>query len=269
MRRALILVAILAALPKSGVAQGGETGFLNRSLEDQGTPRHYQVFVPRSYDPTQEWPVVLFLHGGAQQGTDGYRPTRSGIGEAIRLNPELFPAIVVFPQVQPDHQWTGSEAEFALRTLDAAEREFSTDKARVYLTGLSRGGRGAYYIAYRHASRFAAIVVGAGRVGPAGSRRTNGTLWIESSPVVPDTDGDTFAALAERISDVPLWIFHGDEDAVIPVEDSRRLFAALEARGAPVRYSELPGVGHTAPVWDGAYQPQVVEWLFSHRRSGG
>jgi predicted peptidase len=269
MRRALILVAILAALPNSVVAQRVETGFIDRTLEDRGTVRHYQVFVPRSYDPTQQWPLVLFLHGGGQQGTDGYRPTRSGIGEAIRLNPERFPAIVVFPQVRPEHQWTGDEAEFALRTLDAAEHEFNTDPDRVYLTGLSRGGRGSYYIAYRHASRFAAVLVAAGRVGPAGLTRTNGALWLENSPVVPDADGDTFAALAERISDVPLWIFHGDQDAVIPVEDSRLLFSELEARGAPARYSEFPGVGHTAAVWAAAYQSaQVIEWLFSHRRSG-
>jgi predicted peptidase len=268
MRRALLLVATLAALPASVVAQRVETGFLDRTLDDRGTARPYQVFVPRSYDSSQQWPIVLFLHGGAHQGTDGYRPTRTGIADAIRLNPERFPAIVVFPQVRPEHQWTGDEAEFALRTLDVAEREFTTDPDRVYVTGLSRGGRGSYYLAYRHASRFAAILVGAGRVGPAGLTRTNGALWLENSPVVPDTDGDTFAALAERISDVPLWIFHGDQDAVIPVEDSRRLFSELEARAAPVRYSELPGVGHTAPVWDAVYESQVVEWLFSHRRSG-
>ena len=266
MRRALILVATLAALPAGVAAQRVETGFLDRALDDRGTPRHYQVFVPRSYDPARQWPVVLFLHGGGAQGTDGYRPTDAGIGIAIRMNPEPFPAIVVFPQVRPEHQWTGDEAEFALRTLDAAEREFNTDRDRVYLTGLSRGGRGSYYIAYRHASRFAAILVACGRVGPAGPRSvTNGTLWLENSPVVPDADGDTFIALAEQLRDVPLWVFHGDEDSVIPVEDSRRLIAALEAQSAPARYTELPGVGHNA--WDAAYRSaEVIEWLFAQSR---
>jgi len=130
-----------------------------------------------------------------------------------------------------------------------------------------RGGPGAYYLAYRHAPRFAAIPVACGRVAPAGLRRSNGSVWLENSPVVPESDGDPFVALAERLRDVPLWVFDGGEDAVIPVEDSRRLIAELEARGAPARYTELPGVGHDA--WDPAYQSsEVIEWLFSHRRSG-
>jgi predicted peptidase len=84
--------------------------------------------------------------------------------------------------------------------------------------------------------------------------------------VVPESDGETFGALAHRLRDVPLWVFHGDQDRVIPVEDSRRLILELEARGAPVRYTELPGVGHNA--WDPAYQSaEVIEWFFSHRRS--
>ncbi|MGI9628343.1 MAG: prolyl oligopeptidase family serine peptidase [Longimicrobiales bacterium] len=268
MRRVVLLVAALALLPHSVVAQRAETGFLDRSLEDDGTLRHYQVFVPRSYDAAREWPVVLFLHGGGAQGTDGYRPTHSGIGAAIRLAPERFPAIVVFPQVRPEHQWTGDEAEFALRTLDAAEREFNTDPDRVYLTGLSRGGRGSYYISYRHPSRFAAILAASGRVGPAGPNRVSGALWLENSPVVPDLEGDVFSALAERLQDMPMWVFHGDEDEVIPVEDSRRLVSELQVRGAPALYSELAGVGHNA--WDAAYQSaEVIEWLFNQRRSGG
>lgn len=266
MRRALIVLAAVLASPAFAAAQNVETGFLDRTLEDRGTVRRYQVFVPRSYDPGVQWPVVLFLHGGGAEGTDGIQPTSGGIGDAIRLTPERFPAIVVFPQVKEDHQWTGAEADFALRTLEEAEREFSTDPDRVYLTGQSRGGRGAYYIGYRHASRFAAMLVACGRVGPADSRRTDGSLWLENSLVVPEADGDTFVVLADRLERVPLWVFHGDEDAVIPVEDSRRLIAELQSRGAPARYTELPGVGHNA--WDAAYQStEAIEWLFNHRRS--
>jgi predicted peptidase len=265
-RRVLFLIASLLALPSGLVAQRVETGFLNRTLGDRGALRKYQVFLPSSYDPIREWPVILYLHGGGEEGTDGLRQANSGLGDAIRQNPERFPAIVVFPQTKENHQWTGEEAEFALRTLTATENEFTTDSNRVYLTGLSRGGRGTYYIAYRYASRFAAILVACGRVGPAGPTRGNGALWEENSLVVPENDGDPFAALAERLSDVPSWLFHGDADRVIPVEESRRLFRELERRGAPARYSELAGFGHN--VWDTAYQStEVIEWLLSHRRS--
>lgn len=262
-RMSLLLAALL--LVTGADVRGGESGFLDRALRDGDETRRYQVFVPRSYDPNRPWPVILFLHGGGEEGSDGYRQTTVGLGPAIRWNPERFAAIVVFPQLRKDHQWTGGEAEFALRTLDAVEREFRTDPDRVYLTGLSRGGRGSYYIAYRHPSRFAAILVACGQVGPLAPTRADGTSWLENSLVVPEADGDPFAALGQRLQDVPLWVFHGDEDSVIPVDQSRRLVAALRERGATVRYTELSGVGHGS--WDSAYQSaEVIEWLFAQRR---
>ena len=178
MRKILLLLVTLAAAPCPSFAQGIETGFLDRSLNVDGTQRHYQVFVPRAYDPTRAWPVVLFLHGGLQDGTDGYQPTGDGIGSAIRRAADRFPAIVVFPQAREEQQWADDEADFALQTLDAAEREFNIDADRVYLTGLSRGGRGAYYIAYRHADRFAAVLVVCGHVDDWDGRLP---------PVVPGT----------------------------------------------------------------------------------
>jgi len=106
MRGALLVLIMLGGLTAYAAAQHTETGFLDRTLEDRGTARHYQVFVPRAYDATVAWPVVLLLRGGSEQGTDGVRPTSIGMGDAIRGNPDRFPAIVVFPQVRAEHQWT-------------------------------------------------------------------------------------------------------------------------------------------------------------------
>lgn len=263
--KSLAVFLLVVLLPSSLAAQVTQTGFLDRVLSEGGTSRHYQVFVPPSYDPNVPWPAILFLHGGGEEGTDGYRPTNGGLGEAIRLNVERFPGIVVFPQVRPNHRWTGPEADFALRALDDVQREFAVDPDRIYLTGLSRGGLGTYYIAYRHAPRFSAILAVCGRVLPTSDVRRSGALWLENSPVVPAEDGDPFSALAERLKETPTWIFHGDADPQVPVEESRRLFAELQKRGAPARYSELPGVGHNS--WDDAYQSsEVIQWLFSHSR---
>ena len=245
MLNTLFRVVFLMALPYGVMAQGTETGFLDRELTDGEMVRTYQIFVPREYDPANQWPVILFLHGGGEEGTDGIRPTAGGLGEAIRRNPERFSAVVVFPQVRPDHQWTGPEAAFAMQTLEAAQREFSLDPDRVYLTGLSRGARGVYYIAYRHATRFAAVLAVCGFVSDGEGR-------LAAPLVVPREDGDPFGALAGRLSETPLWIFHGEVDPLVPVEESRRLFSELRQRNAPARYSELPGVGHRS--WDAAYQ---------------
>ncbi len=93
-------VVILWVLLMPGVimAQCSETGFLNRSVDYQGTDRLYQVYVPRQYTASSEWPVVLFLHGSGERGDDGLKQTQVGLGGAIRYDPERWPAIVVFPQ---------------------------------------------------------------------------------------------------------------------------------------------------------------------------
>jgi predicted peptidase len=242
------------ALP--ALAQTIETGFLNRTLAVGAESYRYQVYLPGGFTRSQAWPVILFLHGGGERGTDGLIQTEVGIGSAIRRFADRFQAIVVMPQAHPPQGWVGVNADMALKTLDATEQEFPTDKGRVYLTGLSMGGAGTWYIAYRHPQRFAALVAICARVRPSATT---------TDPVVPTADGEPFATLAERIKHLPTWIFHGDADATVPVDESRGVAAALKALGAPVKYSELPGVPHNS--WDAAYRsPELTEWLFAQRR---
>lgn len=96
------------------VAAQQETGFLNRTVNVGGKPARYQVYVPFHYTPAKQWPVILFLHGAGERGTDGFRQTQTGLGTAIRQNARWFPAIVVLPQAPPDSIWRGSVAEGAL-----------------------------------------------------------------------------------------------------------------------------------------------------------
>jgi len=265
MLRSLLGVVFAAALiPPVVFGQRVETGFLDRSIVDAGGMRWYQIFVPRGYSPDREWPLILFLHGGGEAGNDGHVQTEIGLGSAIRRHVDRFPAIVVFPQLRPDSRWNGQEAALALKMLRQAEDEFATDPKRVYLTGLSRGGAGAWYIAYRDPERFAALLVVCGRVTPAST--LNGKPLPDQDPVVPPTDGEPFAAVAERVKSLPIWVFHGDADETISVEESRSVTSALRDGGASVAYSELPGVGHNA--WDAAYgSAEVMQWLFAQRRS--
>ncbi|HUQ98971.1 MAG TPA: alpha/beta hydrolase-fold protein [Gemmatimonadaceae bacterium] len=236
-----------------------ETGFLDRSLSVGGQTYKYQIFVPAAYTPSQRWPVILFLHGAGERGTDGYVQTQVGVGAAIRQNAARIPAIVVFPQSAPESSWTGTLAKVALAALDQTVGEYQTDPTRQYLTGMSMGGHGTWYIAYRNPKRFAAIGVVCGWI--------SSKVWTgRYDQVVPPDSGEAYSAFARQLSRVPVWIFHGEIDPLVPVAESRKAFAALKAAGAPVQYTEIPGTGHNA--WDPAYgSPGFWEWLFAQRRS--
>lgn len=230
-----------------------ETGFLDRSLHLEGREYRYVVYVPR--DLAVPAPVVLFLHGIGERGTDGLIHTQGGLGLAIRQSPASWPGIVVFPQVPEDEVWHGRAAAAAMAALDRTIEEHDVDTDRVYLTGLSLGGNGSWYLAFHHPERFAAAAVVCGFV----SERPRVPAFL------PDA-ADVFAEVAERASTVPTWVFHGDQDDAVPVEESRRMVEALQRVGADVRYSELAGVGHGA--WGPAYaMPELTDWLFSQRRA--
>lgn len=254
--------AVIAAIfigAQSAVAQMAETGFLNRSVVLDGVEYAYQVYVPREYRPTTTWPIILALHGGGERGTDGLLQTEVGLGGAIRRHADRYPAIVVFPQRSTDGTWQDLGARLALAALDKSIAEFKVDPLRVYLTGLSMGGNGTWYLASRYPDRFAALVVVCGFVS---ERRGTGGSHYAAIAAAPDP----FAAVAQRVARIPIWIFHGDADDAVPVEESRRMASALKRIGANVQYTELAGVDHNS--WDAAYSlPALATWLFQQRRN--
>lgn len=253
------LLAILLLAPAPVLGQRVETGFLDRTVTVDGTPHRYQVYIPASYSGSaRQWPVILFLHGGGERGSDGLLQTTVGLPSAIRRAPARYPAIVVMPQVPPDSLWLGLPAQAAMAALDVTLAEFRADPARVYLTGLSIGGNGTWNLAYRFPERFAAIAPICGFISVS-------ARLPASRAIVPADSGDAFAAIAPRLGRLPTWIFHGEVDPVVPVSESRRPAEALKAAGGNVRYTELIGGGHN--VWDAAYaSPQFQEWLFAQRR---
>lgn len=263
MLRAMVcIIAILASAP--AWARVAETGFLDRAVSVAGVEYRYQVYVPRDFDPSRRWPVILVLHGGGEYGSDGLRPAGGGLARSIRLHPERYPAVVIFAQAHNDGTpgWQRQGGDAALAAIDRALVEFHGDSARVYLTGFSAGGNGAWSLAYRYPQRFAAVVVVCGFM----REFTGKTSGVKYPPIAPASEGEPYAAVARRVAGLPIWLFHGDADQSVPVEESRHMAAALKALGAEVHYTELPGVGHTA--WDPAYEdPAMAAWLFAqHRR---
>ena len=184
----------------------------------------------------------------------------------IRENRAPFPAIVVFPQAKRGTRWFYPQMQkLVMAELDRTIAEFSVDTTRLYLHGYSMGGTGSYRLAYKFPDRFAAVVIVAGRVEP-GVNYTPDEIAVDraTNPVVANSD--PFSALAAGLRKIPMWIFHGDADPTVPVDQSRRLVAALRSLGAPLRYTELHGADHyTAPPKAYA-EADLFRWLLSQHR---
>jgi predicted peptidase len=219
----------------------------------------YQVFVPAKRSRTRP-PVILFLHGSGERGSDGARQTTVGLGPEVARRASDFPAIVVMPQAPADSVWAGPPTRAALDALDSAMTEFNGDPERVYLTGISMGGYGTWEIALDNPTRFAALVPICGGVRPI---PTNPRIAVRAVAGLP---GDIFDNAAARVARIPTWIFHGSADRSVPVDESRGMAEALRKAGAKVQYTEYEGVGHNS--WDRAYAaPALWTWLFAQRRA--
>lgn len=228
------------------------TGFLDRTTIVGSTTYRYVVYVPGVLPAP---PVILFLHGAGERGNDGVKQSEIGLGRAIRLNPDLVPAIVVFPQLHSEERWLDDGASAAMQALDEAMHEFNGDPDRVYLTGMSLGGYGVWHLALAHPERFAALVPICGGIAPAGSATS-----VRQSPLTASA-ADPYAFTARALRDKPVRMFHGANDDVIAPSESRRMNEMLEREGADVQYTEYKGVGHDA--WTRAYaEPELWRWLF-------
>lgn len=251
-------LCLLFTLP--AYARKRDTGFLDRTVSVQGVNYKYQVFVPEGWSPHEKWPVILFLHGAGERGSDGILQTDVGIGTALRTDRATIRAIVVMPQCPKNLWWLLPPADdLAMAALKEATKEFHGDPQRTYLTGLSMGGFGAWHLAGKYPGRFAAMIVICGGIRPP---EHSLKALPELVKVTPPDSPESYAAAAERVGKTPVWIFHGGADPIVPVTESQRMSAAMKKIGAEVYYTEYPGVGHVS--WDKAFdQPKLFPWLFS------
>jgi predicted peptidase len=262
MERAVVL-ATLATLgvPAALLGQQTKSGFLDRAVRMGESSHAYKVYVPPGHDPARTWPVILFLHGAGERGTDGVQQTEVGLGPVLRAHPERFPAVVVFPQAPPGGVWLGDLARVAIAALDQTMAEFHGDPDRVSLVGLSMGAYGAWVMGFENPGRYAAIVSVAGGIVPPSGRRAR----LAQLPPTLQAD-DPYAATAARVKAIASWLFHGADDPTVPVTESRQLAAALKQAGARVRYTEYEGVAHNS--WNRAFaEPELAAWLLAQRRS--
>ncbi len=240
MFRRLLPLCLLPTLVAFAADPVPKTGFQDRVFKDAGGGEaKYVLFVPPDYNPAKSYPLIVFLHGSGETGTDGKEQATVGLGPAVKKREKTFPAIVLFPQSH-DRTWrAGSkDADRALAMLAEISREYRVDPKRVYLTGLSMGGFGTWSLAAALPEKWAAIVPICGGGNPAS---------------------------AEKIKDLPCWNFHGDKDRSVPVKQSQAMIEALKKAGGKPKYTEYPGVGHNS--WDRAYATdELYDWLFKQTR---
>lgn len=219
-----------------------------------------RILTPQDFTAGKKYPLVIFLHGAGERGNDNEAQLTWGadlfLDSANRAN---FPAIVVFPQCPKNQRWSDytkkindEKAELPVWTegemtrplqlvsafIDTLLNSGSIDKKRVYLGGLSMGGYGSFELLWRKPNIFAAAI--------------------------PICGGGNPAMIAGYRNDLPLWIFHGDKDNVIPVANSRMIFNLLKDKNKKIKYTEYPGVGHDS--WKNAFlEKDLFPWLFAQR----
>ena len=254
----LIIFSIVSYV-SLGRSASHESGFVEQKLMMGMTISQYQIYVPEGWMQHDSWPVILYLHGAGERGTDGKRQTQVGLGAVLRQDPNRVPAVVVFPQCREGASWVDPDMEqLALLSLEQAIREFKGDQTRIYLTGISMGGQGTWYLAMKYPHRFAALAPIAGRTRPALRKLASEYIFsLAGSPL------KYFQTLIERIHALPIWVFHGQQDQTVPVEETRMMVRLLRENGSSIRYTEYPSIGHAS--WESAYaEPNFFPWLFSH-----
>jgi len=210
--------------------------------ERDGLRLRYLLHLPPGYwtESGRRWPLVLFLHGRGERGADINLVRKYGLAKLMDTEPTAD-YIAISPQCPLTHEWPDLVDTLG-RLLDQATTHLPVDAERVYLTGLSMGARGGWLLAVEQAKRFAALALICGRI--------------------PTPD---FLQRVVVLKDKPIWVFHGAKDPVVPMENSERIVAALQAAGGHPRLTIYPDADHDA--WTATYNnPALYTWLFAQRR---
>ena len=214
----------------------------------------YRLLKPEKIEEGKSYPLVLFLHGGGENGSDNDLHLYIGAADFAKPeNRQKHPCFVLFPQVpvgrhwiQRDMKWRqGTSDENQADHLDMAKElvgklmaKLPIDKDRIYVTGVCTGGVGSWTAIQRWPDFFAAAI-----------------------PICDAGD----PAQAAKVINVPIWAFHGDKDSVVPVEHTQRMIAAVIKAGGHPKMTIYPGVDHNS--WSATYgNPEVLDWLFEQKK---
>lgn len=212
----------------------------------------YRLLVPQGYEVKKSYPVILYLHGAAARGHDNAEPLNWGPRllqeKSLREGRDFF---LVVPQCPRDSGWVeaswvglagGKESPSLSLAVELLEKglpkEFNIDSKRRYLTGVSMGGHAVWLLMAKRPGFFAAAV--------------------------PVCAGGSPRIVTEAAAKYPVWVFHSDDDHLVPVNQARALVKAWREKGGTALYTEYQGVRHSS--WKPAYaDPKMYDWLLSQR----
>ncbi|MGY8650165.1 MAG: carboxylesterase family protein [Verrucomicrobiia bacterium] len=215
-------------------------GFMQTEFKDsKGIQLRYAILKPAKIKPDTKYPLVVSLHGiggrGSQKWEDNCAANKVLSQPAMR---QKYPCYIIAPTVDPNQRWDGAPLAALIELIKSSLKEHPIDPSRIYVTGQSMGGFGTYSAILAEPHLFAAAVPVCGR-------------------------GQTDQA--KKIVHLPIWIFHGEKDSLIPPRHSREMVAALKKAGGKPIYTEYAGVGHGS--WGPAYaEEKLWEWLFAQKR---
>lgn len=201
---------------------------------------HYLPYMPKDYntDTLKKWPLIIYLHGGSDRGTDLNKLYASGIPDQIYRGRE-FPFIIISPQCPEHIRW--STDDWFENFYKKVTAKYRIDTNRVYLTGLSLGGSGTWYLAVKYPDKFAAIAPMSGF--------TSHIDYIDEN--------------IDRLVDMPIWAFHGKIDNVVPFEETERMINKLEGKNKDLKFSIEPEVGHWIH-WLVYPNQELYDWFLKH-----
>ena len=235
--------------------------FLKREVKVGAETYRYRVYVPQKRSPKTKLPVMLFLHGNGVNGTDNERHVR-GINAMIYQHPEFFNFVIVFPQARPNTVWIGDMMTQAVKALDQTVEEFSGDSKRLYLGGFSMGGYGTWATAALNPNKFAALVPIAGGIVPPYELPKFIKMSLPAPILMILDSPDSYDALARRIGNTPVWMFHGNADESVPVSESRKINEALKKNGNKnVNYTEFEQTNHSEALIKAFSELKLYTWL--------
>ena len=196
----------------------------------------YLTYVPDDHetDRSRKWPLLLFLHGSGERGSDLELVKIHGPPKLIAAG-QKFPFVVISPQCPTGGPWEPTALE---ALIDSVVQRYRIDADRIYVTGLSMGGHATWELATRHPERYSAIIPVCGRGDPS---------------------------QADRLRDLPIWAFHGALDDVVPLSGSQDMIDAIKAAGGNPRFTIYPQAGHDS--WTETYaNDEIYSWLMQQRR---
>lgn len=220
--------------PDAEDGEGGTEKVVSPGL-DWACGYNYEVKVPVGYDPDVNYPLMMFLHGGV---------TSAGLEFYFRFLTGNFymPADDKYIIVQPAKLEVDWDPKKALDVLEDVKSHMSVNDSRVYLTGLSMGGRGTFIVAAALPDYFAALM-----------------------PLSPHHDPFPYTELAGDVAHLPIWMSHGDSDNTSSYEMAAEMAGILEVLGAEVQFRTIVGGEHEG--WFGIYiDPEAMGWVLSKSR---